>query len=173
MCGSACVSICGTPTQYANVHNSACLRSAKYKCVIICECVWLNVNGTVYWVNRSVHGYKGHEYVYIIKCVCVCVREREGETVWVCVEQRHGVSKLHQPKGENMWEVVCRLRTIMQFVSAATLFLWLSQQPWRSPRWPWEHNAFVFQLAWFFFFSFYFKYNAEYNPLSEEMHIIL
>lgn len=32
----------------------------------------MNVNGAVYWVNGSVHGYKGHECVDIIKCVCAC-----------------------------------------------------------------------------------------------------
>lgn len=49
----------------------------------------LDVNGAVYWVNRSLHGYKGHGHVYITEFVYE-----------MCVEQRQGVSALHRPKGE-------------------------------------------------------------------------
>ncbi len=34
----------------------------------------------MYWVNRSVHGYKGHEDVYIIECMSVSVSVGLAET---------------------------------------------------------------------------------------------
>lgn len=62
------------------LHNFFCVHRTTYECAVILVCVKLHVNGSVHWVNRSVHAYKGHECVFIIKCVCVSVYVCRAET---------------------------------------------------------------------------------------------
>lgn len=85
-------------------------------------CVCSNRHGGVYWVNRSGHGEKERVRVYVCLCVCmstcVCAFQHVCAFlhVCVCVCERDRDTILHQ-------EVVCRLRTIIRTLFAATLFL--------------------------------------------------
>lgn len=50
--------------------------------------------GAMYWVNRSLHGYQEHEYVYIMLRVCSCVYP-----ISLRVTKRHRAKERKYAKG--------------------------------------------------------------------------
>lgn len=110
----------------------------------------------MYWVNRSVHGYKGHEYVYIIECVSVSVsvclsRDMKSQS---CINQKGKYVKgCLQAKNNN---AVCVCSNIISLVKSETL----------------EQSSMALRthLLLFYPFFFQFKYNT-YNSLSDEIYM--
>lgn len=72
----------------------------------------------MYCVNGSVHGYKGHEYVYIIVCVFVCVSGRDMESQSGINQKRKYVKGCLLAKNNN---VVCFCSNIISVVMPAAL----------------------------------------------------
>lgn len=103
---------------FVHIPSFMCLHVAISGCETLLVFVRLNVNGAVCWVNGSVHGYKGHECVYIIRGVRVCVSCRDIKSKSFNNQKGKYVKGCLQAKDNN---ILCVSRNIISLVKPEAL----------------------------------------------------